>query len=59
MGGTPLTICNYTKKDPFLVHAGEWIKYVPVNQREYEKIRADVLKGTYQVRTYKKEGGVK
>ena len=27
--------------------------------REDEKIRADVLKGTYQVRTYKKEGGVK
>lgn len=38
IGATPLTICDYTKKDPFLVHAGEWVRYVPVGRREYEKI---------------------
>ena len=57
MGGTPLTICDYSKEDPFLVHAGEWIKYVPINQREYDKIKEDVRKGTYRVKTYEK--GVK
>lgn len=57
VGGTPLTICDYTKEDPFLVHAGEWIKYIPVNQREYGKIKEDVRKGTYRVKTYEK--GVK
>lgn len=61
VGGTPLTICDYSKEDPFLVHAGDWIKYIPVSQREYEKIRSDVQKGTYRVKTYTKraEGGVK
>ena len=57
VGGTPLTICDYSKEDPFLVHAGEWIKYVPINQREYDKIKEDVRKGTYRVKTYEK--GVK
>ena len=53
----PLTICDYLKEDPFLVHAGEWIKYVPIKQREYDKIKEDVRKGTYRVKTYEK--GVK
>lgn len=57
VGGTPLVICDYSKKDPFLVHAGEWFKYVPINQREYDKIKEDVRKGTYLVKTYEK--GVK
>ena len=54
VGGTPLVICDYTKEDPFLVHAGEWIRYMPVSKREYDKIKEDVRKGTYRVRTYKK-----
>lgn len=57
VGGTPLVICDYSKEDPFLVHAGEWFKYVPINQREYDKIKEDVRKGTYRVKTYEK--GVK
>lgn len=54
IGTTPLTICDYTKKDPFLVHAGEWIKYVPVTLKEYNKIREADQKGTYHVKTYEK-----
>lgn len=54
IGATPLTICDYTKEEPFLVHAGEWVRYVPISQREYEKIRADVEKGTYRLKTYEK-----
>ena len=38
IGATPLTICDYTKEDPLLVHAGEWVRYVPVSLREYHKI---------------------
>ena len=41
IGATPLTICDYTKEDPFLVHAGEWVRYVPVSLREYHKIKED------------------
>lgn len=54
VAATPLNICDYTKKDPFLVGAGEWVKYIPVSRREYDLIRADVEKGTYQVKTYTK-----
>lgn len=54
IGATPLTICDYTKKDPFLVHAGEWVRYVPVGRREYEKIKEDVRRGTYRLKTYEK-----
>lgn len=54
IGTTPLTICDYAKKDPFLVHAGEWIKYVPVTLKEYNQIREADEKGTYRVKTYEK-----
>lgn len=54
IGTTPLTICDYTKKDPFLVHAGEWIKYVPVSLKEYKRIREADKNGTYRVKTYEK-----
>ena len=33
IGSTPLTICDYRKEDPFLVHAGEWIRYIPVTEK--------------------------
>lgn len=55
IGATPLVICDFKKEDPFLVHAGDWIRYVPVSQNEYEKIKRDSQRGTYKVRTYTKE----
>ncbi|MDO4620244.1 MAG: allophanate hydrolase subunit 1 [Lachnospiraceae bacterium] len=49
IGTTPLTICDYTKEDPFLVRAGEWVRYIPVNRAEYDRIQKQVEDGTYQV----------
>ena len=54
IGTTPLPLCDYTKKDPFLVHAGEWVKFIPVSRREYDKIREADLRGNYHVKTYEK-----
>ena len=54
IGATPLPICSYEKEDPFLVHAGEWVRYVPVTPREYQKIQEDIKKGTYRLKTYEK-----
>lgn len=54
IGATPLTICDYTRKDPFLVHAGEWCRYVPITPKEFESIKEDVKKGTYRLKTYEK-----
>ena len=55
IGSTPLTICDYKKEDPFLVHAGEWIRYVPVSQKEYDAIRRADEAGTYQVKVHVEE----
>ncbi len=54
LGGTPLTICDYTKEDPFLAHAGDWLRYIPISAGEYQKIKRDVEKGVYCVKSYKK-----
>lgn len=50
IGSTPLTICDYRKEDPFLVHAGEWIRYIPVTEKEYREIRRADEAGTYKVK---------
>ena len=50
IGSTPLTICDYKKEDPFLVHAGEWIRYIPVNKKEYDQIKRADEAGTYKVK---------
>lgn len=55
IGSTPLKMCDYSKKNPFLLQAGQWIRFVPINETEYRKIKADVEKGQYQCRTYEKE----
>lgn len=49
IGSTPLTICDYKKEDPFLVHAGEWVRYKPVSQAEYSRIRQADEAGTYRI----------
>lgn len=54
IGATPLTPCDYEKEDPFLIEAGDWVRYIPVSQREFTKIEEDVKKGTYHMKTYEK-----
>lgn len=54
IGATPLTACDYTKEDPFLIHAGDWVKYIPISLDEFHKIREDVSRGTYCMKTYEK-----
>lgn len=55
IGATPLVICDYDREDPFLVHPGEWVKYVPISRKEYDYIKQADLKGNYKVKRYKKE----
>lgn len=52
IGSTPLDICNFDKKDPFLLSPGDWVRHVPVTKEEYDRIRRDVENGTYQIKTY-------
>lgn len=55
IGTTPLNITDFSHENPFLVSAGEWVKYIPVTRSEYDQIRKDVEAGTYQVKSYRKE----
>lgn len=55
IGATPLTICDYSREDPFLVHAGDWVKYIPVSRKEYDAIKEDVRLGRYQLKTYPRQ----
>ena len=43
IGSTPVTICDYKKEDPFLVHAGEWVRYIPVTKKEYEAFNSKTV----------------
>ncbi|CUX19375.1 5-oxoprolinase subunit PxpB [Clostridium sp. C105KSO13] len=54
IGATPLTPCEYSKEDPFLIHAGDWVRYVPISAAEYEKIRSEVKKGIYRLKSYER-----
>ncbi len=54
IGSTPLDICDYSKEDPFLVHSGDWVKHVPITEREYQQIRREVEQGTFKCKTYEK-----
>lgn len=55
VGATPVTVCDYSREDPFLVHAGDWVRYVPVSRKEYEQIKKDDQKGVYRIKTYEKK----
>lgn len=54
IGATPLTICDYARREPFLIHAGEWCRYIPVTAKEFSLIQEDVRKGMYRLKTYEK-----
>lgn len=54
IGSTPLDICNFEKEEPFLLKAGDWVKHIPVTEREYDLIRRDVERGTYRVKIHER-----
>lgn len=54
IGSTPLKVCDYSRKDPFLVHAGDWVKFIPVSLKEFQQIKALDQKGAYHVKTYER-----
>lgn len=54
IGTTPVTICNYKREKPFLVDAGQWVKFVPIDEKEYLLIKQESEKGNYQCRSYEK-----
>lgn len=48
IGRTPLDFYNPATDPPVLCHAGEYIRFVSITEREYGKIRQDIKNGVYQ-----------
>ena len=48
IGQTPCEICDYSRQDPFLVHAGEWIRHQPVSPERFREIRKQVEAGEWK-----------
>ena len=56
IGSTPLRMCDYRHENPFLLQAGQWVRYVPIDRREFMEIRRQVELDCYRCKTYEKEG---
>ncbi len=56
IGSTPLELYDGSKENPFLFAAGDWVKYVPVTEKEYRQIREQVEQGTYRLKSYARQG---
>ncbi len=56
IGTTPILACDYKKEQPFLLHAGQWIRHIPIDRPTFLDIQRQVELGTYVCKTYEKEG---
>ena len=48
IGRTPLKLYDHEREKPILYEAGEYIRFVPITEEEFTKIREEVEEGTYQ-----------
>lgn len=55
LGRTPLNFFDPNNEKPFLINAGEYIKFVQISEDEYHKIIDQVKNKTYVVKSYWKE----
>lgn len=55
LGNTPLEFFNPNKEKPFLLKAGEYIKFVAITEEEYNSILEEVKRGNYKEKRYWKE----
>lgn len=55
LGRTPLNFFDPNNEKPFLINAGEYIKFVQISEEEYHKIIEQVKNKTYVVKSYWKE----
>ena len=48
IGRTPLELYDQEREKPILYEAGEYIRFVPVSEKEFSEIREQVENGTYE-----------
>ncbi|MCG1021158.1 5-oxoprolinase subunit PxpB [Sutcliffiella horikoshii] len=57
IGKTPVKLYDPDREEPILLSAGDYIRFVPVGQKEYEKIEEAIKLDKYKVKSYEKGGG--
>ncbi|MBS6846134.1 MAG: carboxyltransferase domain-containing protein [Firmicutes bacterium] len=48
IGQTPLAMFLPDKKQPFFLHAGQWVHFYSIDEKTYDTISAAVANGTYR-----------
>ena len=56
IGRTPVRAFMMEKEEPFLMKAGQWVKFESITKYEFEKIEKEVEEGRYVQRFYEKKG---
>lgn len=58
IGRTPLKLYDPVRETPIMLQAGDYIRFVPIDRDEYERIRALVEKNQYEVKILAGEVGL-
>lgn len=57
IGKTPLRLFAPEKGEPFLLKAGNYLRFVPISEEEYSQIQLQVAQDEYKVKRYPLEDG--
>lgn len=49
IGRTPLKLYDDTKEPPVFIQAGDYIRYIPIDEKKYKKIEKEVKNNSYKV----------
>ena len=52
---TPVKTYDPHREEPILFEAGDYIRFVPVSEKEYKEIKKQVDEGSYQCIVHRKE----
>jgi KipI family sensor histidine kinase inhibitor len=55
MGRTPLNVFDAGRREPFLLAAGQYLKFVPIGEDEYRRVAEAVAAGGYEPKRRAKE----
>ena len=57
IGKTPLRFYDPDRAEPILLRAGDFIRFLPVSQKEFETIENDIQHGTFTLDIQRQKGG--
>ena len=49
IGRTPLKLYDDTKEPPVFIQAGDYIRYIPIDEKKYKKIEKEVKNNSYKI----------